>query len=77
MVLNAIRFLLRSLTSKHGNHFVQFSVKIRFSYFSAFRHQISERKKFLARFKRGSKSSLCRSGKCDVFITRAAFRNRS
>ena len=68
MVLNAIRFL-SSLIANMATFLINFQQKIALvRSFEHFAIKILNQKRFLARLKSASKSSLSWRGKCDVFL---------
>ena len=69
MVPNAMRFLLSSLTAKMATILLNFQQKVAsVRSFQHFAIKFLNQKRFLARLKSASKSSLRWRGKCNVFL---------
>ena len=69
MVLNAIRFLLRSLIANMLTILINFQQKFALvRHFQQFAIKFLHQKRFLARLKSASKSLISWQGKCDVFF---------
>ena len=80
MILNAIRFLLRSLIANMATIVINFQQKfalvLQLEVFNISPFKFLNQKRFLARLKNASKSSSSWRGKCDVFFTRVISRDR-